>query len=111
MSAMSSIKGRKLLRPLLIRREFAQGTYLEYDADDNFISGRALCSDGKVRKLRTISKEQDSLATITASVIKLDHNKRQKVISGKVMMSRILPSVLRFVASRTGINYYMLPED
>lgn len=62
------------------RREYANGTYLDVRYPFGFyIGGAALCSDGKVRKLKRISDTPDTFFSVPASV-----NVGRRTVSGYI---------------------------
>jgi uncharacterized membrane protein len=94
---------------------YARGTSLEQSQPWGlFTGGRALCSDGKVRKLARISMTADTFFSIPAAV-----RVAGKTVTGFVTVETITgfttatendPAVVKFVAVKTGKNHGLLPE-
>ena len=95
-------------------RQYAHGTELtvSYPWGIN-VSGRALCADGKVRKLKRIAQTADTFFSTPASV-----EVRGKTIAGYVTIETVQgmstatdadPAVLKFCAYTCGKNHALLP--
>lgn len=100
---------------MVSRRDFAFGTYTLYRQPWGFYcGGAALCSDGKVRKLKRIAITADTFFSVPAAV-----KVKGKTVSGYVTVSTLSgssvpvdgdPAVLMFRALLTGKNHGLLPE-
>ena len=97
------------------RREYGKGTYLVQSSPWGFFAtGSALCSDGKVRKLKRIAETADTFSSVPASV-----QVGRKTVSGydtieclsgsSVSVDESDPEIVKFVAYSYGKNGAMLP--
>jgi hypothetical protein len=90
------------------KREYAMGTYLEVLYPfGQYIGGKAMCSDGKVRKLIRISETADTFFSVPAAV-----KVGTKKVSGFITVDdKMFDKVyVRFVAVKSGKNHNLLPE-
>jgi hypothetical protein len=95
--------------------EYAKGTRLDTRQPWGiFTGGRALCSDGKVRRLARIAITADTFFSIPAAV-----KVRGRTVSGYATVETMQgfstvsaddPPVVKFVAVKTGRNCGLLPE-
>lgn len=98
------------------RREYAFGTYVDNAYPWGlYVSARALCADGKVRKVKRISETADTFFSVPASV-----TVKGKTVSGYITVSSIEgydtvtfmdPAVVKFVAYKYGKNWELLKDD
>ena len=96
------------------RREYGDGTYLVQSFPWGFYSGgQALCSDGKLRRLKRIASTADTFFSVPASV-----NVGKRTVSGYVTVecrsgSSVEtdddPAVVKFIAYSYGRNGDALP--
>lgn len=95
-------------------RDYAQGTSLTQSYPwGMYRSGRALCSDGKVRALARIAPTADTFFSVPASV-----KVAGRTVSGYVTVQTMSgmstetpddPAIVRFVAYSYGRNGHLLP--
>lgn len=95
-------------------RHHAHGTELTVSYPwGNYISGRALCSDGKVRALKRISETADTFFSVPAAV-----TVKGKTVSGYITVTTMSgssvpteddPSVIQFRQYTYGVNGGLLP--
>jgi hypothetical protein len=96
----------------------SRGTYLkgtgQPDNSGEYLEGAAMCSDGKVRKLKRLASEPDTFFSRQASV-----EVGGKTVSGYVMVeteeglstgTETDPAIVKFVAVTYGKNHALLPE-
>ena len=98
------------------RRGYAKGTYLEHTRPWGlYVSGAALCADGKVRKLRRIADTADTYSTVPAAV-----RVKGKTVTGFVTVETASksavetpedPAYVRFYANKYGKNHALLAEE
>ena len=98
--------------------EYANGTYLTPGPGPfswGMIDGAALCTDGKVRRVRFGSGIADTFFSIPARV-----NANGKTVSGYVTVETMQgystptdddPAVVKFYAVKYGRNYESLPNE
>ena len=92
------------------KREYAMGTYLEVLYPfGQYVGGKAMCSDGKVRKLIRISETADTFFSIPAAV-KVGNKKVSGFVTVDTFNFTLEQTVVRFVAVKTGKNYNLLPK-
>src|SRR5262249_11529936 len=93
----------------------ARGTYLDSSYPFGFFrGGAALCSDGKVRRLKRISEPADTFFSVPAAV-----TVNGKTVSGYVTVDSVddleglpvpgRPEVVKFIAITYGRNHAQLP--
>lgn len=97
------------------RRDYALGTYLEHSNPYGlYVSGRAICSDGRVRKLKRISETADTFFSVPAAV-----TVQGRTVSGFITVETISgystesegdPAVVKFQANQYGKNSGVLPR-
>lgn len=97
-------------------RKYAHGTYLELQGPwHTYCGGKALCADGKVRKLKRIAYGADTFFSIPASV-----TVQGKTVAGYVTVTTIEgwdtatkedPAVVRFHAYKYRKNHGLLEEE
>lgn len=96
------------------KREFALGTYLvvRYPWACN-VSGAAMCSDGKVRKLARIAETADTFfstpATVRVSGKSVAGYVTVETAEGYSMETAADPAVLKFIAVTYRKNHALLP--
>lgn len=95
----------------MTRIECFKGTYLEI-YNGIYVGGRALCSDGKVRRIKRIAPTPDTFFSIPASVVY-----RGKTVSGFVAIDRMYPNddssedmVVKFLSYKYRKNGHIIPE-
>lgn len=89
------------------RAEYANGTYLDMRYPFGFfVGGAALCSDGKVRKLKRISDTADTYFSVPASV-----NVGKRTVSGYITVETLNDdtAMVYFIAYSYGKNGDALP--
>lgn len=98
------------------KREYGHGTYVVMRTTglfSGFLAGRALCSDGRVRRLKRISITADTFYSVPAAV-----TVSGRTVSGFVTFERMDgftvemphdPHVVKFVAEN-GKNKGLLPD-
>lgn len=92
------------------KREYAMGTYLEVLYPfGQYIGGKAMCSDGKVRKLIRISETADTFFSVPAAV-KVGTKKVSGYVTVDAFNFTFEQTIVRFVAVKTGKNHNLLPE-
>lgn len=93
--------------------EYARGTYLMSN-EFGFYEARAMCSDGVVRKMRTIAPDADTFFSITASV-----NVKSRTVAGYVTVeseeghstdTEADPKIVKFIAVIYRKNHVLLPQ-
>ena len=95
-------------------RQYAEGTELTQDYPFGFyVTGRALCTDGKVRRLTRIAETADTFFSVPASV-KVSGKSvagyiTTEALSGLSFTSEGDPAVVRFVAYSSRVNGHLLP--
>jgi hypothetical protein len=99
-------------------RNYAQGTSLVQSYPwGTYHGGRALCSDGKVRRLHTIAQTADTFFSVPATVQVSRDGKRYTVagfitvetLGGSSIESADDPAVVKFVAVQNRRNHHLLP--
>ena len=97
--------------------DYANGTFLTLESgpfQSRFVAGRALCSDGKVRKVRFYDGIADTFFSIPSRV-----NVGKRTVSGYVTTETLGgwstasdddPIVVKFVAYQYGANADALPR-
>jgi hypothetical protein len=97
--------------------EYALGTFLELESGPfacAYVTGAALCTDGKVRTVRFSSGIADTFFSVPAYV-----SVKGKTVSGYVTVETVEgfttptdndPAVVKFFAYRYGKNGNLLPE-
>jgi hypothetical protein len=103
----------------ITRREYARGTYVDQSSPwGAFTGGRALCADGKVRRLKRIASTTDTFYSIPAAV-EVRRDGRRQTVSGFVTTQTIGgcstecesdPAVLKFIAYEYEKNKNALPR-
>ena len=92
-----------------MRREYAQDTYLETAGPwQVFIGARALCPDGKVRKVKRIGQVGDTFFSIPAAI-----SLKRKTVTGFLTIQTIAgfevptdddPAIVKFFPVQYGKN-------
>jgi hypothetical protein len=95
-------------------RTYANDTYLMQEAPFGWYrGGAALCTDGKVRKLKRIADTADTFFSVPAAV-----TVNGKTVSGYITVEAMSgssvpidddPAVVKFVAVKYGKNWNLLP--
>lgn len=97
-------------------RRYALGTYLEQSYPWGlYVSGKAICSDGRVRKLKRISETADTFFSVPAAI-----TVQGKTVSGFISVETVEgftareseddPAVVKFQANQYGKNSDLLPR-
>ena len=93
------------------RRKYEQGTYLDVEYPwGTYLGGRALCADGKVRRIHRIAITADTFFSIPASVV-VNHHGVRHTVAGYVSIDTTLNEVVRFHAYVTGKNQHLLVDN
>jgi hypothetical protein len=97
-----------------LSRTYGMGTWLNISYSGFYRGGRVLCSDGKLRNLKWISKVADTFFSVPAAVMV-----KGKQVSGYVTVETINeysaksdnnPTVVKFAAYNHRKNGRLLPE-
>lgn len=100
------------------KREYAWDTYTVCGRWGGFLDAAALCSDGKVRKVKRISETADTFFSVPAAVEVCQGGKKYTV-SGYITVETLAGfstevgedrTVVKFVAYQYGKNGHVLPR-
>ncbi len=96
--------------PLQLKITYAQGTHLDTDLRFRFVSGRAICPDGRTRALKRIDPEAAEL--VHGQSIRVAVEFKGKTITGSLILQR--PNMdeptgypLEFTPDPTGRNAHL----
>lgn len=105
----------------LDKREYGMGTHIvSRQPWGIYVGGRAMCSDGVVRRLHTIAATADTFFSVPATV-QVSRDGKRYTVAGYVTVETAQgystsggpndtdPMMVKFVAVQTGKNHHILP--